>query len=427
MIIKKILSNLDIALSKKEFSELKKQALGFIELLKKHIAKNKVDADVFLGGSFAKNTVAKSEEYDADVFVRFDWKYEDLSNLLEKILNGVVKEGGFNLLRLHGSRDYFKIYKTREFTFEVIPVLRIKNVKQSSNITDLSYFHVNYVKKRLTENMAKEIAISKKFFKAAGVYGAESYINGFSGYGVECLILHYKNFEKMLRELCKAKLGNRFVLDPAKHYKKKENVFFELNESKLHSPIILIDPTWKERNVLASLNWETFSKFQGYARAFLKAPSIEFFEKQEIDFSHLEKLAKQKKGEFLEVVLKTNRQEGDIAGTKMKKFSRYLEQEVGKFFTVLGREFYYSGEGQNAKFWIALKSKGEIIRSGPPLNKKKEADNFEKVNRSKTFRKKGQLYARIPVRFSAKEFLRKIAVRDKERFEEMGIVEVKVK
>ena len=35
---------------------------------------------------------------------------------------------------------------------------------------------------------------------------------------------------------------------------------YEINESKLQSPIILVDPTWKERNVLAGLNDESFSE-----------------------------------------------------------------------------------------------------------------------------------------------------------------------
>jgi tRNA nucleotidyltransferase (CCA-adding enzyme) len=207
MTVKKVLKNLDIVLSPEEFRDLKKKTNDFIELLKKHVAKNKIDSDVFLGGSFAKNTVARSEEYDADVFIRFDWKYEELSDRLEKILKGVIREGKFKVIRLHGSRDYFKVYKTREFTFEVIPVKRIKKPREMENVTDLSYFHVNYVKKKMKKNTAREIALAKKFFKSAGVYGAESYIHGFSGYGVECLVLNYGSFEKMLRELVRVKLG----------------------------------------------------------------------------------------------------------------------------------------------------------------------------------------------------------------------------
>ena len=36
----------------------------------------------------------------------------------------------------------------------------------------------------------------------------------------------------MLRELVKVKVGERLVIDPAKHYKKKNEVFFELNENQ---------------------------------------------------------------------------------------------------------------------------------------------------------------------------------------------------
>ncbi|MCA9485755.1 MAG: nucleotidyltransferase domain-containing protein, partial [Nanoarchaeota archaeon] len=218
MNVKTVLNDLDIVLSEEEFRKLKIKVANFIDLLKKHIAKSKIDADVFLGGSFAKNTVAKSDEYDADVFVRFDWKYEEISDKLEKVLKAVVRESKLNLLRLHGSRDYFKVFKTRKFTFEIIPVKRIKKTQEADNVTDLSYFHVRYVKKNMKKNTAREIALAKKFFKSSGTYGAESYIHGFSGYGVECLVLNYGSFEKMLKELIKVKLGERLILDPAKHY-----------------------------------------------------------------------------------------------------------------------------------------------------------------------------------------------------------------
>jgi tRNA nucleotidyltransferase (CCA-adding enzyme) len=426
MSVKKILKEADIVLEPKEFSRLMGETKQFIESLKRHIAINKIDADVFLGGSFAKGTVARSEEYDADIFVRFDWKYEELSDRLEKILKGVVKEGGFNMLRLHGSRDYFKIYKTRYFAFEVIPVTRIKKPQQASNVTDLSYFHVKYVKSHMKKNTGREIALAKKFFKSAGVYGAESYIHGFSGYGVECLLLNYGSFEKMLRELVKVKLGERLILDPAKHYKKKDNVLFELNESKLKSPVILVDPTWKERNVLASLSWESFSRFQSRAREFLRTPSLKFFEKSENRERGLMSLAKKKKAEYAEIVLKTNRQEGDIAGTKMKKFSKYLTQELGKYFEMLGEEFSYPGEGQEARLSVVARSRGEVTRIGPPLHMNKEAAKFERANRGRTFKKNGQLYARERVDFSLKKFLQRMSMKENKKLEEMGISEMKI-
>jgi tRNA nucleotidyltransferase (CCA-adding enzyme) len=404
MSLQNFLRKLDFSVDKKEFIFLKKETEQFLKLLEKYLGEEKIDADVFLGGSFAKGTLAKSDNYDADIFVRFDWKYENLSDLLEIVLKKMGKNEKFSFRRLHGSRDYFMVQKNEQLFFEIIPVTRIKNVKEARNVTDLSYFHVNYVKKNLNENSRKQLALAKKFFKANEFYGAESYIRGFSGYGLECLIIYYGSFEKMIKELSKIKDNERKIIDPAKHYKKKENVFFELNESKMHGPIILIDPTWKERNVLASLNRETFAKFQKVAGQFLKKPSKSYFEERAADGKVLKKDATKKKAEFLHVTLKTDRQEGDIAGTKMKKFSDFLIGNISKFFDVLGKEFFYSGEGANAELYVVLTPKKEFIRAGPPIGKKKDALRFKKKNKN-VFAKSGALYSKIKINFSGREFL----------------------
>ncbi|MFH1802639.1 MAG: nucleotidyltransferase domain-containing protein [archaeon] len=414
------LNKFDFSVGEEELREFKKEIKEFMEVLKQ-----RAGAEVFLGGSFAKGTVAKSEEYDADIFVRFDWKYDNLSGRLEKILKPIAKAGKFNMKRMHGSRDYFKIWKDKKLTFEIIPVTKIKNVKMARNVTDLSYFHVNYVKKHLDKGAAKELALAKKFFKANGIYGAESYIHGFSGYGLECLIIHYKSFVKMLKELVKVKGDERVVIDLKKYYKKKNDVFFELNESKLHSPIILIDPTWKERNVLASLNRETFEKFQEVARSFLKKRSESYFHKAEFDESPLRKKAR--RGEFLHLVIGTSRQEGDIAGTKMKKFSGLLERVFERYFTIVAREFFYPGEGNKSDFYLVLKSKKEVLKVGPPLDKKKDVERFKKANK-RSVKKNGAICAKVKVDFFGKEFIRQWAKSKDGRLklEGMSICQLKV-
>ncbi|MEK6855255.1 MAG: nucleotidyltransferase domain-containing protein [Nanoarchaeota archaeon] len=423
MKIKLFLKKLDFGLEKKEISEIRKRANYFVEMIKKSISRNGIDADVFVGGSFAKGTITKNQEYDIDIFVRFGWKYESLSDILEGLLRDVGKSMKISIFRMHGSRDYFRFDAGDRISFEIIPVVRIKKVREARNVTDLSYFHVNYVKRNLNKNIAREINLVKKFCKARRVYGAESYINGFSGYGLECLIIYYKSFEKMIRELVKIK--ERIVIDPAKHYKKKENVFYEMNESKLNGPIILVDPTWKERNVLAALNWESFMKFQSDCKRFLKNPSGKFFEFESIDEKKILEFAKSKKAEFVHVILETNRQEGDIAGTKLKKFAQFLEREISKYFEVLSKEFSYS-LGRKADFYIVAKSKREIIRIGPPKEMKKGASEFRKKNKN-VFEKNGILHAKVRVDFSTREFLEKFSREEKKKINEMSITNLSVK
>mgnify|MGYP001609809670 CR=1 FL=1 len=385
-----------------------------MKILEKGVKATKVRAEIFVGGSLAKGTLAKSDEYDVDIFVRFDKNYKDLSLELEKILKTVKVKA----MRWHGSRDYFRVPRGN-LTFEVIPVKKIKRMNEMDNITDLSYFHVNYIKKNLSSAKRKEVVLAKKFCKAIGVYGAESYIGGFSGYGIECLIIYYGGFEKMIRAL--EKIKGQEIIDIKKLYKKKSDVLIELNESKLQGPIILVDPTWKERNVFAGLTWESFEKFRLRAREFLKNPSKEFFSVGEINVSELEKLAKKRRGEFVHVVLKTNRQEGDIAGTKMKKFSRFLCGNLEKYFLIVEKEFVYSN-GQEADLYLVVKSRGKVLRRGPPLKMKKACYIFKKRN-EKVVSQNGRLFAKIKVDFNAKEFLKRI---NKKVMREMGISGMKI-
>lgn len=422
MSLNKFLRKIDFSVEEHELREMRKQIDDFIDQLRESVKRNRIDAEICLGGSFAKGTVATSARYDADIFVRFDWKYEDLSAYLEKILRNFVRD----VNRVHGSRDYFRVRHSEKLIFEVIPVLRIKKVREARNVTDLSYFHINFVKRNLKGNMKRELAIAKKFCQAQGFYGAESYIQGFSGYGLECLIIHYKTFEAMLKDLIKIK-EERKIIDIKKFYKQKQEVFFSLNESKMHSPIVLIDPTWKERNVLASLSWETFRKFQEKAREFMAKPKKKYFEFSKSRGEEISKIAKKKRMDFLQIVLETDRQEGDIAGTKMKKFSEYLSRTLKVYFELADREFYYS-RGQKADFFVALKAKKETVRLGPPLDRKKDVARFEKLNKGKTFRKNGQVYRRDKIDFDARTFLNKW-IKSKEgrkKMSEMGIVSLKL-
>lgn len=418
-----VLDSLDLVPGKDETGYLKKEAGRITSLLREELKKSKIDAEIFLGGSFAKDTLIKGEFYDIDIFVRFDWKYEDISKLLTKVLDKIKKKHKLKIEKLHGSRDYFRIIKSN-IIFEIVPVARIKKPKEARNVTDLSYFHVNYVKRKFGKNLGKEVVFAKQFCKAQKVYGAESYVNGFSGYALECLIIYYKSFEKMLRELAKIKPGERLIIDPEKAYKKKSDVLFDMNESKLNSPIILVDPTWKERNALAALNREMFEKFQEVARKFLKHPSKNFFEIKKFDIDGFKNKAKKEKAEFVRIELETNRQPGDIAGTKLKKFSNYLIKEVSRFFEVKDREFDYSGENK-ATFYIIAKSKREIIKIGPPRTLENNAKEFKKQNKS-VFEKNGILHAKIKINFSAKKFIRDFAKKYHKSIKDMGIAGLKV-
>lgn len=277
--------------SEEDLKDIDKFLKNFINNLGKKLRGMKIGAEVFVGGSFAKNTLIKKGLYDIDVFVRFDegYKEKDISELLEKALKNI----GQKFSKIHGSRDYFKIDVNPNFFIELIPVIKVKKPKEAGNITDLSYFHVNYIEKRLIKNMIDDVRLAKAFSHANNCYGAESYINGFSGYALELLIIYYKNFLNFVRAM--ARIKDKEIIDIEKHYKNKQELMMNMNSAKMMSPIILIDPTYKERNALAALSKETFGEFKKACSNFLKNPNEKAFEIKKVDLEKIEKNAKKKR------------------------------------------------------------------------------------------------------------------------------------
>ena len=187
---------------------------------------------------------------------------------------------------------------------------------------------MKYINKKIKNpKIINEIKIAKAFCYANGCYGAESYVQGFSGYSLELLVYYYGGFFKFIKAMSKIK-KEKEIIDIEKHFKNKKNVLLDLNSSKLNSPVILIDPTYMQRNALAALSKETFEKFQEACRNFIKNPSINAFEICKIDIEKVKEKAKRAKREFILLKVKTNRQEGDIGGSKLLKFYNFLGKEI---------------------------------------------------------------------------------------------------
>ena len=139
---------------------------------------NKLKLNAVLGGSVAKGTWLRGN-HDFDIFIKFK-KGKDISKKVEKKL-----KKKFKVIKVHGSRDYFRI-KRDNFTFEIVPILDIRKASEAENITDVSPLHTKWVQKH--KKYIDEIRLAKAFARAQKVYGAESYIRGFSGYVLEILL-----------------------------------------------------------------------------------------------------------------------------------------------------------------------------------------------------------------------------------------------
>jgi len=419
-ILKEVLKNIEP--SKEETKIIDDKLKIFLKKLNSEIKKQELKTEVFVGGSSAKKTLIKKEKYDIDIFLRFNKQYrnEDLSDITENLLGNLGE-----MKRVHGSRDYFQIQINNWLFFEIVPVKKISKPEQSLNITDLSYSHVKYISKKIkSKKILDDIKLAKAFCHAQKCYGAESYIHGFSGYCLELLIIYYGSFQKFIKEISKLNLKEKIIIDLEKHYKNKREIMMELNTSKLLSPIILIDPTFKERNAAAGLSLEALKKFQESCKNFIKSPSIKHFDKALIDFNKLKDNAKKKKLNFIKIELSTEKQAGDIAGSKLRKFAHHLEPEIAKYFDIKEKEFEYHQQ-QTAITFISAKPKKEITLTGPQITDEKHAKAF-KLKHKNTFEKKGQLYSKQKINFTLKEFLKNWLDKNQDKVKDMDIEDIKV-
>ncbi|MBI2580326.1 nucleotidyltransferase domain-containing protein [Candidatus Woesearchaeota archaeon] len=410
-----------------ENSAVKRVAVEFVAKLDRALKASKARAKSVVGGSGAKGTWLRGM-HDIDVFVCFDYEmYKKKSGELSEFLAKAMKKAFPKHERLHGSRDYFRV-RYGNYSFELVPILKIKKAAQAMNITDASLLHSDWVNRQLQKpkslmrlgpiaerrfgnrkaGLDDEIRLAKAFSIAQRVYGAESYVRGFSGYACEILTIYYSSFLKLMTAAAtkwkkSIAAGKKVVIDAGNHYRRKDPLR-ELNEAKVQSELVVIDPVQPDRNATAALGNETLQRFISAAAGFIKNQSGEFFEKEEVT---VEKLRQKAKGKRLVVVEAVPiRGKEDVAGAKLVKAYQHILQQLEKN----GFELAMSGwewdkhKPSIALMWYATEKgeKGEPkaeIREGPPLSNTQHAEKFRDEHSTKAgrelFEKRGRLYARI--------------------------------
>ena len=363
-----------------------KEIFEKLNLIIKRINQNQKNIKAILGGSGAKGTWLKA--FDADIFVLFKYnKFKDKSDKLSDILEKILKKKFKKIIRLHGSRDYFQINQNY-FTFEIIPILKIQKSEQAKNITDVSPLHSNWVKKH--KKVVNEMKLTKQFCQAQNVYGAESYIRGFSGYICEILAVYYGSFLNLIKSA--AKWQDKVVIDAEKYYKGKD-VFKLVNISKLASPLIVIDPVQKDRNAAAALNNEKFEAFKKAAKEFLRNPSKESFIKKDLKDLFLKE--KTKGNKLIIIKAAPLRGKVDVAGGKLLKIYELLKEEIQKHdFKIIKTGWEW--DKKNDAFMYFLFSRKPLPKTiqlkGPPLKIKQHLENFKKIHK-KTLIKNNKIFA----------------------------------
>ena len=415
----------EIIPSKESQEHLDKVCREIINKVNNSARQARLDAELIIGGSVAKNTWLPGI-HDIDTFLLFNYKKfktksRELSKYAEKILQDTFEE----IKRLHGSRDYFQT-KFEEYDIEIIPVLKISKPSEMVNITDVSPLHVKWVAKKTRKNkqLANEIRVAKKFFKAAKIYGAESFIKGFSGHVIEVLIITFGSFEKFLKAV--RNWNKEQIVDPENYYKNKNELMKKMNASKLVSPLIVVDPVQPERNAAAALDISNFNKLIKQAKDFTRRPNLKFFIEDKVTLEDLRRRRKEKK--LIVLLVKPEYEKLDVAGAKiMRKFGKLLKYMIANDFKIHDAGFEWDRESEMMLWFFTDKQDLPAIRKqiGP---RKKEGKEFINSFKQKYGRRvqadARRYYVELPRKYKTAEHLVSDIIKDKE-YDSFRILEVR--
>lgn len=379
-----------------EYDNLITESLKFIEEQTKSL---KISATITMGGSYAKNTHI-GDSFDCDIFVRFQ-NMSHFEKNLKQILTPLAKKLNSTLDLIHGSRDYYQI-KYDKLTLEIIPVQYIENPDDANHIMDYSPFHVTWVQKELDQNsLQNDIRLMKQFLKANRLYGAESYVSGFSGHVNDIIVLYYGGFVKALQNISKWTPNDKTIIDYSNYYKNMDVTFF-MNDSKTKSPLIAVDPIDKHRNAAAALGINCYQNLIKVAKEFLKAPSKTFFE---LDIITKDKLQiKFPKQNVFQINITTVTGKTDLIGAKLVKGLDYMKRRLTEEGFVLTNTEWEWDKETDAKYFLITNDseiKKEYLRKGPKLSMDKAIQAFkEKNNTSEFIEQDDQLYVKLERKFT---------------------------
>jgi tRNA nucleotidyltransferase (CCA-adding enzyme) len=249
-------------------------AEGIKSRLRRVIPKN-VELEVV--GSIAKNTDLRNDR-DVDIFLLFP-KGTRKEELVSKGLAYAKKAVFPYPWRIgYAEHPYLKA-EVEGCDVELVPSFRITDIRERASSVDRSPLHTKYILSKLDERGCDEVRLLKQFLKRLGVYGAELKIEGFSGYLCELFIVHYGSLVELLKH---SSIWHNPAIDIEEYYTEKGM------KGKFTTPLVVVDPVDRNRNVAAAVSAISLSKFILASRAFLKKPSRKFFFADEREFSRKE-------------------------------------------------------------------------------------------------------------------------------------------
>lgn len=226
-----------------------------------------IQVRVEVEGSVAKDTWI-GRDRDVDVFIIFP--RGTTKDTIKEVGIELAKAGSGGIWKLAYAEHPYVEGSIEGCTVDIVPSVEAEEGDELTTTVDRTPMHTKYIKAILDGKKKDEVRLLKQFMKGIEVYGAELRIGGFSGYLCELLIVKYESVEGAISSA--ASWGERAVIDTRGHY--KEGLALEAFDS----PLIVIDPVDRKRNVAAAVTDKSYSTFISASRRFVKNPSIDFFE-----------------------------------------------------------------------------------------------------------------------------------------------------
>ncbi|MHA1628877.1 MAG: CCA tRNA nucleotidyltransferase [Candidatus Heimdallarchaeota archaeon] len=249
--------------SKKEVATLKKlvdDLKGKISIILK---KAGITARIELTGSFSRDTwLAGTRDIDLFLILPYDSPFNP-----EEVLRVIRQKLSLKWEKRHAQHPYLFTYY-HNVQVEIIPCYEYQQGRPLRSPVDRSPLHKKFVLTHLPVGGNDEVRLLKQFMKGIGVYGADIKVNGFSGYLVELLIIHF---------------AGRF-LEVLKHANTlaEEVITFDPKvvtprEAFKEDILVVIDPTDSSRNVASAVKEQALTNFIAAASRYLKRPSLVYF------------------------------------------------------------------------------------------------------------------------------------------------------
>ena len=332
--------------------------------------------EIGLMGSVAKGTALRNNN-EIDVFLLFPRSYSVQKMAKEGMAYAKKAMYGLPTEVSYAQHPYLKA-RIDGVKVDIVPAFKMERGQELGSAVDRSQLHTPWANARLDAKMRDDVRLLKQFTKSLGVYGAQSRVEGFSGYLCELLVIHYGSFAKVL-EAASAWRGP--VLDPGKHHdvEKAREMFPE-------AAMVVIDPVDPARNVAAVVSHTSVSRFVLGAREFLKKPSRQaFFREKEVhSASRLRAMIKARGTTTVALFMPSPELVEDILWPQLRKTAQVLRARLEKNeFRVFGHYFWADSRRAVILFELMEGQLPAVVRRiGPPVRAGKDVEAFLHAHRS---------------------------------------------